>query len=136
MPFVVSWFGFELALHQCGDPNLFLLLQLLLGSCREGQCFVPRYGFALIARDIIHGKKSPVYQVGPTNATHPGIIALNLALVTLMFGFDLRHTFATSDPMCSPSLSQSVQIISSSALRASASRFLSIPCMLLSWMKD
>lgn len=55
------------------------------------------------------------------------MMALNLALLILMFGLTRLHTWAISQPMCSPSLSQSVQIMSSSACRASFCRFLSIP---------
>lgn len=45
--------------------------------------------------------------------------ALNLARFTTNRLFTLVHTAATSDPICSPSRSQSVHMIRRSALRAS-----------------
>lgn len=48
--------------------------------------------------------------------------ALNRARFTTIPRFALLHTAATSDPICSPSRSQSVQIMSMSAFRASALR--------------
>lgn len=58
--------------------------------------------------------------------THCAIIALNLALVTLILPFPCLHTFTISIPILSPSRSQSVQIITSSAPRASARKFSAI----------
>lgn len=54
------------------------------------------------------------------------MIALNLARLMFMFGFALRQTLAISIPMCSPSLSQSVHIISASDLLACVLRFCSM----------
>ena len=63
----------------------------------------------------------------PRNKTaYAAIIALNLALLTIIFLLLFLHTSATSDPICSPSRSQSVQIMTISARRASFWRFLSI----------
>ena len=58
--------------------------------------------------------------------THWGMMALKRARVTTMLGFAFIHSFIISHPICSPSLSQSVQIMTMSALRASASRFFSM----------
>jgi hypothetical protein len=44
--------------------------------------------------------------------TYWAMMALKRARFTTMFGFALRHIFTISDPMFSPSLSQSVQIMS------------------------
>jgi hypothetical protein len=57
---------------------------------------------------------------------YAAMIALNLALLTIIFLLLFLHTSATSDPICSPSRSQSVQIMTISARRASFWRFLSI----------
>jgi hypothetical protein len=57
---------------------------------------------------------------------YAAMIALNLALLTMIFLLLFLHTSATSDPICSPSRSQSVQIMTISARRASFWRFLSI----------
>ena len=54
------------------------------------------------------------------------MMALNLALVTLILGFAFLQIFLISLPMCSPSRSQSVQIINSSAPLASLIRLSSI----------
>ena len=51
------------------------------------------------------------------------MIALNLARRTVMPVFTFLHTPAISAPMFSPSLSQSVHIMSVCARRASLSRF-------------
>lgn len=59
--------------------------------------------------------------------THAGMMALNRARLTTMLGLALRQTSATTDPMYSPSRSQSVQIIKCVAFRASARRFDSMP---------
>lgn len=56
------------------------------------------------------------------------MMALNLARLTMMRGFALRQMSATSLPMCSPSRSQSVQIMRCVAFLASVSRFFAIPC--------
>lgn len=64
-------------------------------------------------------------------ATHAAIIALKRARLTTILGFALRQTAAISDPMCSPSLSQSVQIMRRSARRDSVWRLRSI--FLKSW---
>lgn len=58
--------------------------------------------------------------------TYWGMMALNLARLTTIFGRALRHTDIISHPMFSPSLSQSVQIINVFAVRASVMRFLSM----------
>lgn len=50
-------------------------------------------------------------KLGRDECTHWAIIALKRARFTTMFGFALRHTFTISAPMFSPSLSQSVQIM-------------------------
>lgn len=59
------------------------------------------------------------------NQAHAAMMALNLARLTTICGFDLRQTETISEPMCSPSRSQSVQIIRSCALRASFFKFVS-----------
>jgi hypothetical protein len=51
--------------------------------------------------------------------TYAAMMALNFALLTLMFLFARRQTLTISLPICSPSRSQSVQIINRSAFRAS-----------------
>jgi hypothetical protein len=54
-------------------------------------------------------------------------MALNRARLISILGFDLLQTEAISEPMCSPSRSQSVHIIRRSARRASLSRLDSMP---------
>lgn len=61
--------------------------------------------------------------------THAAMMAEKRARVTLMRGLAFLHALATSEPMCSPSLSQSVQIMTSCARAASFRRFLSTVCM-------
>jgi hypothetical protein len=58
--------------------------------------------------------------------TYLAMIALNLARLTTILGFTFLQTATISLPMCSPSRSQSVQIISKVAIRASAFRFVSM----------
>lgn len=58
--------------------------------------------------------------------TYWEIMALNLALFTRIRGLAFLHTWATSDPICSPSLSQSVHIISVCAPLASEDKFWAI----------
>ena len=58
--------------------------------------------------------------------THWGMMALKRARVTTMLGFAFIHSFIISHPICSPSLSQSVQIMSLWAFRASFLRFWAI----------
>ncbi len=54
------------------------------------------------------------------------MMALNLARFTLIFALALRHIFAISAPMFSPSRSQSVHIMSICARLASVLRFSAI----------
>lgn len=53
----------------------------------------------------------PGGQLGQSIGAHAAMMALNLARLTVICGLDLRQTDSISDPICSPSRSQSVQII-------------------------
>lgn len=57
------------------------------------------------------------------NQTHAGMMALNLARFTVNLRLTSLQTSTISCPICSPSRSQSVQIMRMSARRASSLRF-------------
>jgi hypothetical protein len=62
------------------------------------------------------------------------MMAENLARLTTIRGFAFLHTSATSLPMCSPSLSQSVHIMRCVAFFASAVRLLAIAVWFTSYI--
>lgn len=74
----------------------------------------------LSERNVMHVKR------GNNKRANCAMIALNRARLTRRLGFTLRQTRTISDPICSPSLSQSVQIINVFARLASLSRFFSM----------
>jgi hypothetical protein len=65
-------------------------------------------------------------QVKGLSEAHFAMMALKRARLTMILGLLFRHTVTTSDPICSPSRSQSVQIMTQVARLASLVRLLSM----------
>ena len=90
---------------------------------RVGLCHVEVHGMLSGTMDLPSLELSERAHSRHERSTHCAIIALNRARLTVIVLRTSLHTLAISEPMCSPSRSQSVHIISICAPRISFLRF-------------